>query len=152
MANTFHQVFVQIVFFVKHREYLIPQNKKEELHKYITGIVENKNCKMIAVNSMPDHLHFLVGLIPSLSISDLVKDIKIATNRLINNNKWVKGKFQRQDGFGAFSYSKSQIDLVASYILNQEKHHKKKTFKEEYLEMLDKFGVEYNSDYVFDIK
>lgn len=152
MANTFHQVYIHIVFSVKNRECLIPKYKKEDLHKYITGVVENKNCKMIAVNSMPDHIHIFIGLHPSISISELVKDIKISSNKFIIQEKWTKTKFQWQDGFSVFSYSKSQVNKVYKYILNQEENHKKKTFKEEYLEFLNKYGIEYKNEFVFDIE
>ena len=151
MANTFHQIYIQIVFSVKHKQNLIPNGKKEELHKYITGVVQEKKCKMITVNSVPDHIHIFIGLHPAVSISDLVKDIKLSTNALINNSKWLRQKFSWQDGFGAFSYSKSHIDNVCKYIMNQEEHHKKKTFKEEYIEFLEEHGIEYNPKYVFDI-
>lgn len=151
MANTFTQIYIQIVFSVRKRQSLIPKSKKEELHKYITGIVQNKKCKMIAINSVPDHIHIFIGLHPSICISDLVKEIKISTNSMIKENKWTKQKFEWQDGFGAFSYSKSHIDSVYKYIMNQEKHHKKVTFKEEYINFLEKFEIEYNPKYVFDI-
>jgi len=152
MANTYSQIYIQIVFSVQNRQSLIPKEKKEYLHKYITGIVQNNKCKMIAVNSVADHIHIFIGLHPSICISDLVKDIKVATNEMIKEEKWIRTKFKWQDGFGAFSYSKSQIDSVCKYIMKQEEHHKKVTFKEEYIEFLEKFGVEYNPKYVFDIK
>ena len=152
MANSYSQIYVQIIFSVKNRESFIPQNKKEELHKYITGIVENKNCKMLAINSVSDHIHIFVGLHPSSSISDLVKSIKIASNDKMNDEKWVRNKFAWQGGFGAFSYERSQIDSVCKYIQNQEKHHKHQSFREEYIHFLEKFDVEYNPKYVFDIE
>lgn len=151
MANKFTQIYIQIVFSVKNRDCGIPKSKKEELHKYITGIVENKKCKLIAINSMPDHIHIFIGLKPIVCVSDLVKDIKLASNEMIRKNNWSSSKFEWQDGFGAFSYSKSQIDSVCKYILNQEEHHKKITFRDEYLDFLNKFGIEYKPEYVFDI-
>ena len=151
MANTFTQIYVQIVFSVKNRQALIPKNKKEELHKYITGVVQNKKCKMIAINSMPDHIHIFIGIHPKISISDLVKDIKISSNKKIKEKRWIKSKFEWQKGFGAFSYSRSQIDSVYKYIINQEEHHKKVTFKEEYVKFLEKFEINYNLKYIFDI-
>lgn len=151
MANTFQQIYIQIVFSVKNKQRLIPKVRKEELHKYITGVVQGKNCKMIAINSVPDHIHIFIGLHPAVKISDLVKDIKLSTNHLINSRGWTKQKFSWQDGFGAFSYSKSHVDNVYNYIMNQEEHHKKQTFKEEYLEFLEEHNVEYNLKYVFDI-
>ena len=152
MANTFTQIYIQIVFSVKNRHSLIPKNKKEELHKYITGVVQNKKCKMLAVNSVSDHIHIFVGLHPSICVSDLVKGIKISSNEKITEKKWIKTKFEWQDGFGAFSYSKSQVDSVCKYIMNQEEHHKKVSFKEEYINFLEKFGIDYNPKYVFDIE
>lgn len=151
MANTFHQVYVQIVFSVKNRENLILPSKKEELHKYITGIIKNKNCKPIAINSMPDHIHIFIGLHPATQISELVKEIKKSTTEFIKTNMWFKTKFNWQTGYGVFSYSHSQIDRVFKYIMNQEEHHKKKTFKEEYKTFMNKYGVEYDEKYLFDI-
>jgi REP element-mobilizing transposase RayT len=135
---------------VQGRQNLIPKEHKEELHKYITGIVQNKGQKLIAINSMPDHAHVFIGMKPNIALSDLVRDIKNNSSNFINEKKWVRGRFNWQKGFGAFSYGHSQIDVVAKYILNQEKHHEKKTFKEEYLEMLKKFTVEYDEKYLFE--
>ena len=151
MARTFHQIYIQIVFSVKHRVHLIPSDKKEELHKYITGVVQNNKCKMIAINSMPDHIHIFIGLHPTIAISDLVKTIKISSNDLINDNHWLYNKFYWQDGFGVFSYGKSQVKNVYNYIMNQEEHHKKYTFNEEYLLFLKKYEIEYDSRFVFDL-
>jgi REP element-mobilizing transposase RayT len=136
---------------VKNKKYLIPSKKKEELHKYITGVIQENNCKMIAINSVPDHIHIFIGLHPSIRISDLVKDIKLSSNQLINNHGWTKEKFSWQGGFGVFSYSKSHIDKVYKYIMNQEEHHKKKTFREEYIEFLEKYEIKYDLNYAFDI-
>ena len=150
MPNTYSQLYVQIVFAVKGRQNLIPAKHREELHKYITGIVQNRDQKMLSVFCMPDHTHILVGMKPSISISDLTRDIKAGSSHFINEKKWVQGKFNWQEGFGSFSYSKSQIDNVIKYILNQEEHHKKKSFKEEYLEFLRKFEIEYDEKYLFE--
>jgi len=150
MPNTYSQIYIQMVFAVKGRENLISKNHREELHKYITGIVQNRDQKMLSIFCMPDHAHILVGLKPSISISDLMRDIKTGSSNFINDNKWMKGKFNWQEGFGAFSYSRSQIDAVIKYILSQEEHHKKKTFKEEYLGFLKKFEVEYDERYLFE--
>lgn len=136
MANTFSQIYLQFVFAVKHRQSLIDKVNKEELHKYITGLVRNRKAKMLAVNCMPDHIHLFVGFKPVVLISDFVKEIKVESNEFINNKKWVKGKFSWQEGYGVFSYSHSHIDAVVKYILNQEKHHQKKTFKQEYFPFL----------------
>lgn len=151
MANTYTQVYLQIVFAVMGRQNVIPRQHREELHKFITGIVQNRKQKMLAIYCMTDHAHILVGLNnPSMSVSDLVRDIKAGSSGFINKKKWIQGKFNWQEGFGAFSYSKSQVDKVVKYILNQEEHHKKKTFKEEYLELLEKFEIEYNPEYLFE--
>lgn len=151
MANTYTQVYLQIVFAVMGRQNVIPRQHREELHKFITGIVQNREQKMLAIYCVTDHTHILVGLNnPSMSVSDLVRDIKAGSSGFINKKKWIQGKFNWQEGFGAFSYSKSQVDKVVKYILNQEEHHKKKTFKEEYLELLEKFEIEYNPEYLFE--
>jgi putative transposase len=150
MANTYSQIYIQIVFAVKGRQNLIAKENREELHKFITGIVSNRDQKLLAIFAMPDHVHILVGMKPSISISDLVRDIKAGSSKFINDSNWINGKFNWQEGFGAFSYSKSSIDNVVKYILNQEEHHNKKTFKEEYLDFLKKFEIEYDEKYVFD--
>jgi putative transposase len=150
MPNTYSQIYIQIVFAVKGRQNLIATHNREELHKYITGIVQNREQKMLSIFAMPDHTHLLVGLKPSIAISDLVRDIKAGSSNFINEKRWIQGKFNWQEGFGAFSYSKSQIDSVIKYILNQEEHHRKVTFKEEYLEFLKKFEIEYDERYLFE--
>ena len=150
MQGTFHQIYIQVVFTVKGRENLITEKWNKELHKYISGIIKGKDQKSIIVNGMPDHIHAFIGLRPAMTISDLVRDIKNNSSNFINDRRWVKGKFSWQDGYGAFSYSHSHIDNVYQYILNQEEHHKKKTFKQEYIEFLKKFGIEYNEKYLFD--
>ncbi len=120
------------------------------MEKYICGIINNQKSKTLAIYSNPDHIHILIGLHPTISVSDITRDIKANSSKFINAKKWVVGKFNWQDGFGAFTYSKSQIDNVVKYILNQPEHHKKKTFKEEYLMMLQKFEIEYNEQYLFE--
>ena len=150
MPGTFSQIYIQIVFAVKGRENLIANSWKEELHKYIAGIIKAKDQKPIIVNGMPDHIHVFIGLRPSMSISDLVRDIKNNSSNFINSRKFVKDKFAWQEGFGAFTYGQSQIDSVFKYISNQEAHHQKKTFKEEYIDMLEKFQVKYDEKYLFD--
>jgi putative transposase len=149
MANTYSQVYIHFVYTVQNRMSLIRAEWENELYKYITGIVHNQKHKMIAINGMPDHLHMFVGLHPTQSLSDLIQDVKGDSSKWINNKRYVKGKFQWQVGFGAFSYGGSQIDQVYHYIMNQKKHHKKKTFLEEYIEMLDKFKVPYDERYIF---
>ena len=150
MPNTYSQIYLQFVFAVQHRQSLIPKEHKEELHKYITGIVQNRKAKMIAVHCMPDHEHLFVGFKPVMSISDFVKEVNVASNEFINDKSWVKQKFNWQEGYGVFSYGHSQIDAVAKYVLNQEAHHQKKTFKEEYLEFLEKFVIPYDEKYLFE--
>jgi len=150
MANTYTQIYIQIVFAVKGRRNLIPQKNKEELHKYITGVITKRGQKLLAINCMPDHVHIFIGLKPNQCISDLVRDVKTASSSFIKEKQWVRSWFEWQEGFGAFSYSHSQIDSVIKYILNQEEHHHKKSFKEEYLAFLSKFNVEYEDKYLFE--
>ena len=150
MAGTFSQLYIQVVFAVKGRENLISKSWRDDLHKYIAGIIKGKEQKPIIVNGMPDHIHAFVGLRPSMPISDLVRDIKNNSSNFINEHKFVKGKFSWQEGYGAFSYSHSHIGRVYDYILNQEEHHMKKTFKEEYSELLKKFEIEHNEKYLFE--
>ncbi|MEO6883263.1 MAG: IS200/IS605 family transposase [Bacteroidia bacterium] len=150
MSGTFSQIYIQIVFAVKGRENIIAKAWKDDLHKYISGIIKGKDQKSIIVNGMPDHIHAFIGLKPSMSISDLVRDIKNNSSKFINENKLVKGKFSWQEGYGVFSYSHSQIENVYNYILNQEEHHKVKSFREEYVEFLEKFEIEHNEKYLFD--
>lgn len=150
MPNTYSQIYVQIVFAVEGRQNLISPEHREELHKYITGIVERRKQKMLSIFCMPDHGHLLVGIKPSIAISDLVRDVKAGSANFINEQKWVQGHFNWQEGFGAFSYSRSQIEAVSNYILEQETRHKERTFKKEYLGLLRKFEVEYEDEYLFD--
>ena len=150
MANTYTQIYIQIVFAVKGRQNLIAKENREELHQFITGIVTNRGQKLFAVFAMPDHVHILVSIGPTILISDLVRDIKAGSSKFINDNNWINGKFNWQEGYGAFSYSKSSVDSVVKYILNQEEHHKKKKFKEEYLGLLEKFEIDYDQKYLFD--
>ncbi len=149
MANTYTKIYIQAVFSPINRECLIQPKWEDELHKYITGIVQNKGHKMIAINGMPDHIHLFFGMKPNQSLSDLMRDVKSNSSKWINEKRFLKGKFMWQEGFGAFSYGHSQIDNVAKYILNQKEHHKKRSFKEEYLLLLRKFEVEYKNEYVF---
>jgi putative transposase len=149
MANTYTQIYIHIVFAVQGRQNLIPRQHKEELCRYTTGIVSNRGQKLIAINCEPDHMHIFVGVKPTITISDLVRDIKAGSSGFINEQQWIRGKFNWQEGFGAFSHSHSNIDRVVKYILNQEEHHHKKTFKEEYVELLEEFAVEYDTKYLF---
>lgn len=150
MANTYTQMYIQIVFAVKRRQNLIQKKWKDELHKYICGIVNGKGQKVYAIGGVEDHIHILVSIKPNIAISDLVRDIKANSSKWINENEFVRGKFQWQEGFGAFSYAQSQLDNVIAYINNQEKHHQKKTFKNEYLTLIQKFNIEYDEIYLFD--
>ncbi len=150
MPNTYTQLYIQVVFAVKGRANLITAEHRVELEKYICGIVNNKKSKPLAVYCNPDHTHVFIGLNPTISVSDIVRDIKANSSKFINEAKWIRGKFNWQEGFGAFSYSKSQKDTIIKYILNQPSHHKKKTFKEEYIDFLKKFEVEYDARYLFD--
>ena len=150
MANTYTQIYIHFVFAVKGRLNLIPKRHKEELHKYITGIISNRNQKLLAINCMPDHTHIFIGLKPNICPSDLMRDIKSISSKFIKEKKWVKGRFEWQEGFGGFSYSHSQLTNVIQYINKQEEHHKKKSFKEEYFEFLKKFNVDFDEKYLFD--
>ncbi len=150
MANTYSQLLIHVICAVQGRQNLISPKWKNELFKYITGIVSNKNQKMLCINGVADHIHILIGLKPDIAISDLVRDVKNNSATFINTKKFIRGKFNWQKGFGTFSYSNSQKDKVVKYILNQENHHRRKTFKEEYIEFLKKFNVEYNEKYLFE--
>ena len=150
MANTYTQIYLQIVFSVKGRQNLIQKSWKDELYKYICGIVNGKEQKVYAIGGVSDHIHILISIKPDIGISNLVRDIKANSSKWINEKRFVKGKFQWQEGFGAFSYSHSQLDVVIAYINNQEQHHHNKTFKEEYIELLQKFNVEYDDKYLFE--
>ncbi len=150
MPRTFSQIYIQVVFAVQGRHNLIDKKWQEDLYKYISGIITNKGQKLIIVNGASDHIHVFIGLKPSMAISDLVRDIKNNSSNFINKNKLVKGKFAWQESFGVFSYSHSHINQVYNYILNQEKHHHKKSFKEEYTEFLQKFEIDYDEKHLFD--
>lgn len=148
--STFSQIYIQIVFAVKGRESLIRQDWEERLYQYITGIVQKKEQKMLAIHGMPDHIHFLIGMKPTCSLSDLVREVKKASTVFIKENNLSKFKFNWQEGYGAFSYNHSQLDDVIKYIMNQKEHHKKQTFKEEYISFLKKFAIEYKPEYLFE--
>ncbi|HEY5824333.1 MAG TPA: IS200/IS605 family transposase [Cyclobacteriaceae bacterium] len=150
MSDTYSQLYIQLVFAVKGRRNFISNQWEEELHKYITAVVQNDKHKLIAINGMPDHIHIFIGLNPAISISDLVKDIKRASNNWINDKGFVQGKFAWQGGFGAFSYSRSSVDSVCKYILNQKKHHSKTPFKDEYIDLLKSFDIPFKDEYLFE--
>lgn len=149
MPGTFSQIYIQVVFAVKGRENLLHKEWREEVFKYMAGIIKNKEQKPIIINGVADHVHLFVGLKPSMALSDLVREVKNNTTNYINQQKWVPGKFAWQEGYGAFSYSHSQIDSVYNYILNQEEHHKQKTFREEYIDFLNKFDVPFEERFLF---
>jgi len=150
MPNTYSQIYIQIVFAVEGRQNLISPEWREELHKYITGIINKRGQKLIAIFCMPDHAHLLIGIKPSIAISDLVRDIKAGSSNFIKEKGWIRVRFSWQEGFGAFSYSRSQMEAVSKYILEQESRHKNKSFKSEYLGLLNRFEVEYDESYLFD--
>lgn len=153
MANTFTQIYLHIVFAVQNRTSLIQPEWENELYKYITGIVKQNDHKLIAINGMMNHLHIAIGYKPHQLIPDLLQDIKGNSSKWINEKKFIMGKFTWQAGYGAFSFSHSQIDVVVKYIVNQEQHHKKKSFREEYLELLKKYEIVFDEKYILeDIK
>lgn len=148
--STFSQIYIQVVFAVKGRTSLIGASWEEELYKYMTGVITNKGQKLLAINGMPDHIHILIGMKPTCCLSDLIREVKKATNAFVKEKKFIKFKFEWQEGYGAFSYSHSALDNVIAYIQNQKEHHKKKTFKQEYIGFLKKFEVEHDEKYLFD--
>ena len=149
MANTYSQLYIQFIFAVQNRECLINPQWEERLYQYISGIVRNHKHKMIVINGVADHIHILISMHPEQSISKLMQTVKGESSTWINEQKLTKGKFNWQEGYGAFSYSKSHQDNVYKYIMNQKEHHKKRTFIDEYKELLDKFEIEYDEKYVF---
>ena len=149
MANTYTQLYIQIVFAVKGRECAVKESFREELQKYISGIITNKKQKLFAIWCMPDHTHILVSIQPDIAISDLVRDVKSNSSSFLKEKGFVNN-FSWQTGFGAFSYSKSQAANVVNYILNQPVHHQQKTFQEEYLEFLNKFEIDFDEKYLFE--
>jgi len=147
--STYSQIYIQIVFAVKNRKALISKSWDEELYKYITGIIQNKGQKMLAINGVADHIHILIGMKPTCCLSDLVREEKKASNVFIKEKKFTLYKFEWQEGYGAFSYSHSALDNVIAYVNNQKEHHRKKSFREEYKEFLIKFNVEHQDKYLF---
>lgn len=149
MANTYSQLYIHCVFAVKYRAAVIHPDWEDMLHKYITGIVQHNGHKLLAINSAYDHIHLFIGLNPKQSISELMQLVKGDSSELINKKGLTSQKFQWQEGYGVFSNSRSQIDSVVKYILNQKEHHKKKTFRDEYLKMLKDFQVNFDEKYIF---
>lgn len=149
MADVYSQIYVQYVFAVKGRENLLLKPWRDGLFRYMSGIITVKNQKAIIVNGVVDHVHVLVGLKPTMNMSDLVREIKSNSSNFINSQKYLKGKFAWQEGYGVFSYSHTEVKMVYDYILNQEEHHRKKSFKEEYLEFLEKYDIVFDEKYLF---
>ena len=148
--GVFTQLYVQLVFAVKYRDRLLKDDIRPEIFSYMSGIATSLKHKSIIINGVSDHVHIFIGLNPSISISDTVWELKRSSSLFINNKKWFKSKFQWQEGYGSFSYSRSQIDNIYKYIENQELHHKRTSFKEEYIDFLEKFEIEYDNKYLFD--
>jgi REP element-mobilizing transposase RayT len=149
MANTYTQIYLHVVFAVSGRACVISSERREELQKYITGIVTRKGQKLIAIYCMPDHIHVLLGLKANTAPSDLIGDIKTGSSNHINEQRWIGSHFSWQEGYGAFSVSHSHLDRVANYIVNQETHHRRKSFQQEYVEFLERHRVPYNRRYIF---
>ena len=150
MANTYSQLYFHIVFAVKGRANLIKTHWKDELYKYISGIITNKDQKLMIINGMPNHLHLLISTKPNCNLSDLIRDIKTNASKWINKKRFVNGKFQWQNGFGAFTVSQSQLQKITNYIKNQEEHHKIKSFREEYIDFLKAYNIDFNTQYIFE--
>jgi len=148
-SGTYTQIYIHFIFAVKFRESVIYPKIQDQLFRFMSGSITSMGHKALAVNGMPDHIHVLVGLNPVMAISELAKELKRSSSNFINQNNWMPGKFQWQTGYGGFSYSRSQIDSVIKYIKNQKLLHKRKTFREEYQEILQKFNIDYNPDFIF---
>lgn len=150
MPNTYTQLYVQIVFAVKYREALILPTWEDRVYRYITGIVQQRNHKMMAINGVPDHIHFLVSMHPADAVADMVREVKKASTDFIKTNRFIPFRFQWQSGYGAFSYNKSEAPRVVSYILNQKEHHRHITFRKEYLDLLKRFDIDFQEPYLFE--
>jgi putative transposase len=149
-GNTFSQIYIQTVFAVSNRQSLIKPEFKEDLYKYVSGIVRNQGQKLIAINGVADHVHVLIGLRPAMALADLVQEIKADSTNFINKNRWVRGRFSWQEGYGAFSYGHSQLNTIIRHIQNQEKHHRRRSFRDEYLTLLRKFDIGFEKKYLFE--
>lgn len=150
MANTYNRIYIHVVLAISSRHCLIARHFRQELHEYIDETVRKKGQTLIAVNGMPDHLHLLLRLNPDVAVSDLVKHVKISSTRFVNEKGFVKGRFSWQEGYGAFSYSHSQLNSLIRYIRDEQSRHRKQSFKEEYLALLRKFNVDYDPKYLFE--
>jgi len=149
MANTYSQIYIQVVFAVQGRAAVIPESRREDLHRFMTGVVARRGQKMLAINSMPDHVHLFVNMKPDCPLSHLVRDVKAASSKHIQKRQWVPGRFAWQEGFGAFSYSHSDIGAVIRYIERQQEHHAKRSFRDEYIRLLERYRITYDPRYVF---
>lgn len=149
MANTYTQLYFHVVFAVKGRANCIFKSWKDELYKYIHGIIQGNNQKLIAINGMPDHIHLLIDMKPNANLSDLIRDVKANSSQFINNKKFVAGRFEWQEGFGAFTLGHSQLQKTINYNMNQEEHHHKITFQEEYTAFLKLFEIDFKHEYIF---
>lgn len=150
MANTYHQLYIQVVFAVKYREAVLHKEWRKEVFGVIGNLINETGCKTLLVNGVEDHVHCFLGLKPTVSISELLKTIKAKSSKYINDNRFILNRFEWQEGYGAFSYSHSHIKEVYNYVANQEEHHKKESFKEEYLNYLNKFEIPYDERYIFE--
>ena len=149
MANTYHQIYLQIVFAVKYRKAIISKSWRSQLLGVIGNLINEATCKTIIVNGVEDHVHCFIGLRPVVSVSELMKKVKAKSSKYINDHGLTAERFEWQEGYGVFSYSQSGVDAVYKYIQNQETHHKKETFRDEYVSFLKKFKVEYDEQYLF---
>ncbi len=150
MAYTYHQIYIHIIFAVKYRKAVLNKDWRSEVFAVIAKFINDTGCQSLIVNGVEDHVHCFMSLKPTVCISELMKSVKAKSSKFVNDKKFLKHRFESQEGYGAFSYSQSQIQNVYSYIKNQETHHSKKTFREECLELLDKFEIEYDERYLFD--
>jgi putative transposase len=149
MPNTYSQIHIHVVFAVKYRAYVISPTWKEELYKYITSIFQENDHKLLIINGMPDHVHILIGLRPKQALSDIIREVKASSSKWINEKGFLNTKFEWQEGFGAFSYGKSDLPKIIKYIENQEEHHRVKTFREEYIQFLEAFEIEFDEKFIF---
>ncbi len=152
MADTYSQIYIHLVFAVEHRQHLISDDWREDLHRLITKIVKEQEQIIVRINSMPDHVHLLIAISPDIALSDLVREIKSGSTNFINDQNWVRGKFPWQNGFGAFSVSKSQVEKTIQYIDNQQEHHQETSFQKGYIDFLNRHDVDYDEQYVFDFQ
>jgi REP element-mobilizing transposase RayT len=150
MADTYTQLYIQIVFAVQRRERLIHPDWEDDLYKYITGIIQEKNQTLLAINGVPDHIHILIRIKPTCNLSDLVREIKKASSNFINDKNLSPNRFSWQNGFGAFSYNQRDVEMIINYIKKQKEHHREKNFQKEYLELLGEFEIDYKEEYLFD--